>query len=178
MANSIERTGKIFMGTTEKNVPLDDNLLLENAIKRRNEETEVKKAGELFIEARKAKQAEIEAKLETLEMLSVGPKVIILPYAENPYTKLVSDSGLLMPTTMDFKNPETGEIEKPQNGIMCAKVIEIGPEVKYLRVGDDIYYDDRTAVPIPFFMQGYKVIAEGNALTVINEGLRERYNMK
>ena len=112
-------------------------------------------------------------------MLSVGPKVIILPYAENPYTKFVSDSGnILMPTSLTFKNPDTGEEEKPEKGVMCARVIEIGPEVKYLKVGDDIYYDDRTAIPIPFFMQGYKVIAELNALTVINEGLKQRYNME
>lgn len=177
MANSIERTGKIFMGRGLSSLE-NEELMLGNALRKKKEEDEVKEAGQKFLEARKAKQAEIEAKLETLEMLSVGPKVIILPYAENPYNKLVSDGGLLLPTSMDFKNPDTGEVEKAQNGITCAKVIEIGPEVKYLKPGDDIYYDDRTAIPIPFFSQGYKVIAELNALTVINDGLKKRYNME
>lgn len=178
MANSIERTGKIFMGGGLSSLE-NEELMLGNALRKKKEEDEVKEAGQKFLEARKTKQAEIEAKLSTLEMLSVGPKVIILPYAENPYTKFVSDGGnIIIPTSMNFKNPETGEIEKPQNGIMCAKVIEVGPEVKYLKEGDDIYYDDRTAIPIPFFMQGYKVIAELNALTVINSGLKKRYNME
>lgn len=176
MANSIERTGKIFMGPA--NQKFDESLLLENASKRKKEEEAAAQAAELLIKAEQEKQKEIEAKLETLEMLSVGPKVIILPYVKNPYRKTVSKGGILIDYDGEFKNPDTGEEDKMQKGIMCAKVIEIGPEVKYLKPGDDIYYLANSALPIPFFNQGYQVIAEQNALTVLNQGLRARYNME
>ncbi len=176
MANSIERTGRIFMGTSK--LDFDESLLLENASKKRKDEELAKQAAELLIAAETEKQKEIEAKLETLEMLSVGPKVVILPYVKNPYRKLISEGGILIDYDGEFKNPDTGENDKMEKGIRCAKVIEIGPEVKYLKPGDDIYYVSNSALPIPFFNQGYQVIAEQNALTVLNEGLRKRYNME
>lgn len=46
-----------------------------------------------------------------------------------------------------FNNPDSGELDTLQELVACAKVIEIGPECKYVKPGDDVYYDPRTCYP-------------------------------
>lgn len=166
-----EAAGKVYLS----NGLGDESLLLENAIEARKREKDEKKAAELLIAAEKAKQEELLAKMDKLELIPLGPRVIILPYTRNPYRKTITESGILIDYEGSFKNPESGESDKLPDGIKCAKVIEVGPDTKFLKEGDDIFYDARTIQPIPFFLQGYYVVAEQNVLTVINEGLKERF---
>lgn len=174
MAKSLnEAAGKIYMGKNLRPILDDDSLLLENQLKRK----ELEDANNLLVEVEKAKQKEIEAKLEKLEILPLGSRIILLPYLRNPYRKIVSDGGILIDYDGSFTNPDSGEQDKLPQGIVCGKVIEIGPECKWVKPGDDIYYDSRTTLPIPFYSQGYHTLAEQQVLCVLNEELKKRFKM-
>jgi hypothetical protein len=109
-------------------------------------------------------------------MLPMFNKVILLPYPNNPYKKSIEGS-IIVEYNGDFMNPDSGEKDKLQELVGCAKVIEVGPEVKYVKAGDDIYYDPRTCYPVPFMSLGYKLTTEPQILCVLNENLKERFKM-
>lgn len=143
---------------------------------KRRLEKEVEEANKKLVELEKQKQEELDAKMERLELLPMYDKVILLPYPRNPYRKLV-ENGLIVSYTGDFNNPDSGEKDTLDTLVGCAKIIEIGPLTKYLRVGDDVFYDTRTCYPVPFLKMGYKTTQENQILCVLNEGLKERFNM-
>jgi len=176
MGNSIEKTGKFYYGDQAPKV--DESLLLDKAIKKRDEEASIKKANELLMAARIAKQKEIDEKVERLEMLPIGNKVILLPYPENPYKKIVTNSGIITDYNGEFLNPDSGEKDTLATGVACAKVIEVGPECLWAIPGDDVYYITGTAMKIPFYSQGYVTLSEIQLLCILNEGLKERFSKK
>ena len=55
--------------------------------------------------------------------------------------------------------------------------LKLGPDVKHVKVGDDVYYDSRTAYPLPFMNLGYKVTSEPQIIAIINNNLKERMGM-
>lgn len=175
MGNSIEKTGKFYYGEgITKRSGSKDDLLLENVLKKQEVEKAAKEASQILLEAKKAKQKELEERLKTLEMLPIGSKVVILPYPENPYKKVITESGILIDYDGSFKNPDSGEQDKLKQGIQCAKVIEVGPDCKVVRLGDDVFYESRATAPLPFFSLGYEVLVEGNIFVILNEGLQAR----
>lgn len=139
--------------------------------KRRADEKEA--AQKLLIEAKKAKQKELEDKAEVIEFLPQGNKIIILPYPENPYKKLM-EGEIIVDGGEFFQNPDTGEWDKSAPGIMCGKIIEVGPQCKEAMVGDDIFYESRTVITVPFMGAGYVLTSEGNIHVFINEHLKEK----
>ena len=143
------------------------------------DEKEAKSTFEKLFEIEKAKQDEIDAKIEKLELIPMRANVLILPYPSNPYRKILDkETGIYFAENKYYKNPDTGEMDEQKLGIGCAKVVEVGPECKYVTIGDDIYYDTRTVVPIPFYGNPYKLLTEPQILCVLNENLKERFNMK
>jgi hypothetical protein len=173
-----EQASKFFMGgntSNYKNLILPQNPFTKEREKQIEEE-EAKKARDLLIELETAKQEELKKKLQTLEMLPMFNKVILLPYPNNPYKKSIEGS-IIVEYNGDFMNPDSGEKDKLQELVGCAKVIEVGPEVKYVKAGDDIYYDPRTCYPVPFMSLGYKLTTEPQILCVLNENLKERFKM-
>lgn len=170
-----EQNGKFFMGNRADNLIVPESPFKNEfeKLQREKEEEEVRK---LLFEAEKTKQEEINRKLQNLEMLPMGNRVIILPYPVNPYRKVVEGS-IIVDYTGSFKNPDTGEMDNLKELVGCAQVIEVGQEVKYLKPGDDIYYDTRTIYPVPFMSLGYKITSEPSVLCVLNESLKERFKM-
>lgn len=167
-----EQMGKYFMSNRSNlEVPT-----IKDAAERLKEEKAAEEIRKALFEAEKNKQAEINKKLETLEMLPMMNKIILQPYPVNPYRKVVEGS-LIVEYTGAFKNPDSGEDDKLQELVGCAKIIEVGPECKYLKPGDDVYYDTRTVYPVPFMSMGYKLTSEPQILCVLNEKLKERFNM-
>ena len=63
-----------------------------------------------------------------------------------------------------------------KTGFDEATVIEVAPDCKFVKEGDIIYYRRVSAVPIPFFRQGFEVVSENSIQVVINEGLKKRFN--
>ena len=167
-----EQMGKYFMSNRSNlEVPT-----IKDAAERLKEEKAAEEIKKALFEAEQNKQAEINKKIETLEMLPMMNKIILQPYPVNPYRKVVEGS-LIVDYTGAFKNPDSGEDDKLQELVGCAKIIEVGPECKYLKPGDDVYYDTRTVYPVPFMSMGYRLTSEPQILCVLNEKLKERFNM-
>lgn len=176
MSKKEELNGKFYMNTSKSNLISMENPILKEAEKLR----EGKKAQELcdiLIEADKNKQKELEEKLETLELIPNGNKILILPYPTNPYRKIITKTGILTSWDGEFKNPDSGEMDKLDTFVGCAKVIEIGPDCRLGKVGDDLFYDTRSVYPIPFMSLGYQLTSEPQVLVWINDGLKERFKM-
>ena len=200
MSKKEELTGKYYMGinqekinntrksgvdAAEKLFGVNHNKLIlpkndiEIMAEQMRDEKEAKSTFERLFEIEKAKQEEIDAKIEKLELIPMRANVLILPYPSNPYRKIIDkETGIYFAENKYYKNPDTGEMDEQKLGIGCAKVVEVGPECKYVAIGDDIYYDTRTVVPIPFYGNPYKLLTEPQILCVLNENLKERFNMK
>lgn len=171
-----EASGKFFMGknlTESKSGLIIPKSPFKDDLEKMKLEKDAEEAKKKLIDAEKAKQEEIQERAEKLELLPMGTKVIILPYPRNPYRKIM-EGNIFVDYTGNFKNPDTGEWDKEKELISCAKVIEVGPDCKYVQAGDDIYYDTRTTYPLPFMSMGYHVTSEQQIIAFLNEGLKER----
>ena len=127
------------------------------------------------------KAQEVTERMQSMEIMPSGMYILCKPYAKNPYQKIeVTNSGLVIPEyTGKFLNPDTGEMDQEEMLTIVASVLEVGPLVKYIREGDDIYYRKHQGVPVPFFRQGLEVVAETQVQVIINSGLKERFkNLK
>ena len=138
------------------------------------EKREMEELNNILLEAEKQKQKEIDEKADKLEMIRMQNRVILMAYPENPYRKIV-DGNIIVDYHGDFLNPDSGEKDKLKVLVGCAKVIEVGPECKYVKPGDDVYYDTRTVYPLPFMSLGYVITSESQLLCVLNEGLKDRF---
>lgn len=121
---------------------------------------------------------DIISRSNQLEIMPMAGYVLVKPYTVNPYNKItVSEGGLITDGGFNptFKNTDTGEIEESENIMRVADVLEVGPNVKYVKEGDNVYYKKFSEVPIPFFKQGLCVVHENNIMAVINENLKERW---
>lgn len=167
--------GKFFMGNRKDNLIVPESPFT-NEFEKLKREKEAEEAQKMLLELEKQKQEEVNKKLETLELLPMGNKLVLLPYPTNPYRKIMEGS-IIVDYTGAFKNPDTGEMDTHKELVGCAKVIEVGPECKYLQPGDDIYYDTRTTYPVPFMSLGYQLTSEPQILCVLNSGLKERFKM-
>ena len=171
--NGIDKNiGEIF-STCKNN--FSDVPTIEDAAEKLKKENYAKELKKALFEAEKTKQEEINKKIEKLEMLPLYNKIIIQPYPVNPYRKVV-EGNIIVDYTGGFRNPDSGEDDTLDTFVGCAKIIETGPEVKYLKVGDDVYYDTRTVYPVPFMSLGYRLTTEPQILCVLNENLKERFN--
>ena len=134
-----------------------------------------------------AKRAQIEEQIreatknkeraETLEIAPLGAYILVKLYDQNPYDTLkVSDSGLILPSFEGRVFDKESGTEKTLDKVTeIAHVIEVGPDVTYVREGDDIMFRAGGQSPIPFLRQGFWVIHQNNVLVTINEGLQARF---
>ena len=171
MGNELDRVrGKWNMG---ENLIIPTNPIAVEAEKLRKEK-EAKEVAEKLKEIHLAKQKEIEERLEGLELIPNGNRLVLMPYPRNPYVKVMTESGIFIEPNGTYFNTDTGEFDEADELVACAKVIEVGPEVKYVKIGDDVYYDSRTAYPLPFMNLGYKVTSEPQIVAIINNELKIR----
>lgn len=114
------------------------------------------------------------------EIKPMFSRVLVKPFKQNPFQKMVVKNGLIIDaggyTPHTEKNPVTGRYEEQKEFIVTGCVIEVGPDVKYLKEGDVIYYRIDTAVPVPFFKQGLVSLDEKQIIAVVAESLTERFN--
>lgn len=109
------------------------------------------------------------------EIMPLYSFVMIEFYDEDPYDKKYTESGLKL-TEDVFENPDTGNLDKKEFPVKTAKVIDVGPDAKFVRQGDDVMVDSRTCRPIRFMGNIYFIVGEQNIITVIAENLKERLN--
>ena len=173
MSTKETANGKFFMGDRVDDLVITPENPFTEALKKKQLEEAEQEARKLYLDLEKQKQDEINKKLETLELIPIGNKIILLPYPKNPYRKVVSGQ-IIVDFDGSFLNPDSGESDKLKELVGCAKVIEVGPEVKWTKEGDDVYYDTRTVYPMPFMSLGYVETSEPSLLAIMNEGLKER----
>lgn len=130
--------------------------------------------------AMKESQDKIEYDINTAEIKPMYSRIIFTPFKNNPFQKIVTQGNIIIDTGgynphVD-KNPITGKNEEMDPFIRTGAVQEIGPEVKYIQPGDVIFYRKDTAIPVPFFKQGFYSIDEHQVISIVNEGLTERFN--
>ena len=123
----------------------------------------------------------INNNVENIEIMPIGSYLLVKPFSENPFQRIVKDSksGLILDLggqKPEYKNTDNGEIEEEESFIIVAVVQEVGPECKYIKPGDTIMYTKPSAVPVPFYKQGLALVNEMRVLVVINEGLTKRFN--
>ena len=125
-------------------------------------------------------QEEIQYDIEKAEIKPMFSRIIVKPLAINPFQKVQMKGSLIVDaggyTPHAELNPMSGKYEEQKEFIVTGYVVEVGPETKYLKEGDVIYYRRDTVVPVQFFKQGLVSLAENQVIAVVNEGLTERFN--
>lgn len=125
-------------------------------------------------------QDKIEYDINKAEIKPMFARVLVQPFKVNPFQKMKVENGLIIDTggytPHTQLNEQTGRYEEQKQFIVTGCVIEVGPEVKYLKEGDVIFYRVDTAVPVPFFKQGFVSLAESQIIAVVNEGLQDRFD--
>lgn len=107
------------------------------------------------------------------EVMPMGCNVMVELYAENPYEEKETEDGLKL-TGGKFDNPDTGNRDRKDQSIFAAQVIEVGPETKHVKVGDDCVFPLYCAKPLPFGKHFYFIVAEPNILAVMADDLSSR----
>lgn len=125
----------------------------------------------------------INNNVENIEIMPIGNYILVKQFEENPFQKIIRDSksGLIIDTggfAPEYKNTDNGQIEEEKSFIFVGVIQEIGPECKWCKPGDAVFYTKPSAVPVPFYKQNLQLINETRVLAVVNEGLTERFNNK
>lgn len=159
---------------------LDEMINYQKAEKFNNQVEEYIEKFDKHSELLKQYTESVKANMNTIEIKPMFSRVLIKPFEHNPFQQIkISNSGLITDLggmTPTYKSNDTGEWEEEKQFIVTGTVIDVGPECKYLAEGDVIFYRVDTAVPVPFFKQGLVSISENQAISVVNEGLTERFN--
>lgn len=125
-------------------------------------------------------QNEVQYDIEKAELKPMFSRIIVKPLTHNPFQKVQVQGSIIVDaggyTPHAELNPVSGQYEEQREFIVTGCVVEVGPETKYLKEGDVIYYRRDTVVPVPFFKQGLVSLAENQVIAVVNEGLTERFN--
>lgn len=171
--NTLMGNGEVFIMT-----PTVNEMAKKEATIKFNQQIEEAKADwDAKIEEQEKHAKEMEEKMKDLQIVPINSYVLVQPYAKNPFQKMkVTESGLIIPEyTGTFKNPDSGMEDQEENLSVQALVIEASPLCKFVKEGDIIYYRRACGVPIPFFNQGFEVVAEQQIQVVVNSGLKDRY---
>lgn len=158
-----------------------DNLIAQKNARKFNDQVEeynskLEENNKTFKEA----QDQVAYDINKAEIKPMFSRIIVQPFKVNPFQKVETKGSIIVDaggyTPHAQINPMTGKYEEQKQFIVTGCVIEIGPDTKYLREGDVIYYRVDTAVPVPFFKQGFISLDEKQVIAVVNEGLSERFN--
>ena len=123
----------------------------------------------------------INSNVENIEIMPIGNYVLVKQFEENPFQRIVRDSksGLIIDTggfSPEYKNTDNGQIEEEEQFIKVGIVQEVGPECKWCKEDDAIFYTKPSAVPVPFYKQNLQLVNETRILAIVNENLKERFN--
>ena len=180
IAKKLLGTDSNFTSVNMKENSLDSLIKKEKA---RKFNSEVEKYNEKLEQNNKdfeESQDKVEYDISKAEIKPMFSRILVQPFKVNPFQKMKIENGLIIDTggytPHTQLNEQTGRYEEQKQFIVTGCVIEVGPEVKYLKEGDVIFYRVDTAVPVPFFKQGFVSLAESQIIAVVNEGLQDRFN--
>lgn len=89
---------------------------------------------------------------------------IIVNILENPYLPKVKIEGYIDIKKQDPKNP------MPKDSIFFGKVLEIGPEAKDIKVGDEVFFSEYAGIKVPFYDNGFVVIRDVEVICTVRDG--------
>ena len=180
IAKELLGTDSNFTSVNMKENSLDSLIKKEKA---RKFNSEVEKYNEKLEQNNKdfeESRDKVEYDISKAEIKPMFSRILVQPFKVNPFQKMKVENGLIIDTggytPHTQLNEQTGRYEEQKQFIVTGCVIEVGPEVKYLKEGDVIFYRVDTAVPVPFFKQGFISLAENQIIAVVNEGLQDRFN--
>lgn len=102
---------------------------------------------------------------KTIKM--TGTRMLLDLYEENPYEMKETESGFKL-SKGEFDNPDTGDRDVKNPGILCAKVVEVGPECKVVKPENDIYVVTSGLRPVTINDKTYAVTFEENVILVFD----------
>ena len=123
---------------------------------------------------------ELVSDMNQLEICPVYDNILIKQYDTNPFQQIKRDekSGLIIDTgglLPEYKAKEDGQQHEEEEIIKVGVVIEAGPDCKYIKNGDVVFYLKNSALPIPFYKLGFYKINEHNVQAVVNSDLTKRF---
>lgn len=180
IARELLGTDSNFTSVNMKENSLDSLIKKEKARKFNSEVEQYNEKLEQNHKDFKDSQDKIEYDINKAEIKPMFARVLVQPFKVNPFQKMKVENGLIVDTggytPHTQLNEQTGRYEEQKQFIVTGCVIEVGPEVKYLKEGDVIFYRVDTSVPVPFFKQGFVSLAESQIIAVVAENLTERFN--
>ena len=180
IARELLGTDSNFTSVNMKENSLDSLIKKEKASKFNSEVEKYNEKLEQNNKDFKESQDKVEYDISKAEIKPMFSRILVQPFKVNPFQKIKVENGLIIDTggytPHTQLNEQTGRYEEQKQFIVTGCVVEVGPEVKYLKEGDVIFYRVDTAVPVPFFKQGFVSLAECQIIAVVNEGLQDRFN--
>lgn len=180
IAKELLGTDSNFTSVNMKENSLDSLIKKEKARKFNSEVEKYNEKLEQNNKDFKESQDKVEYDISKAEIKPMFSRILVQPFKVNPFQKMKVENGLIIDTggytPHTQLNEQTGRYEEQKQFIVTGYVVEVGPEVKYLKEGDVIFYRVDTAVPVPFFKQGFVSLAESQIIAVVNEGLQDRFN--
>ena len=180
IAKELLGTDSNFTSVNMKENSLDSLIKKEKA---RKFNSEVEKYNEKLEQNNKdfeESRDKVEYDISKAEIKPMFSRILVQPFKVNPFQKMKVENGLIIDTggytPHTQLNEQTGRYEEQKQFIVTGCVVEVGPEVKYLKEGDVIFYRVDNEVPVPFFKQGFVSLAESQIIAVVNEGLQDRFN--
>lgn len=157
------------------------DVMKDEAVKKINKEMEVyADAFNKHTEALEESVNKLSLNPEDVEIMPIGNYVLVKEFKTNPFQRIVRDSngiitdlGGMAPI---FKNTDNGKIEEEEQFIITGAIQEVGPECKWLKPGDAVFFMKPAMIPVPFYKSGLVVINENKIIAVVNEGLSKRFN--
>ena len=122
---------------------------------------------------------ELSKDINGLEILPMGSYALIKPFESNPFQRVKVESGIITDLggyTPTYKSHEDGQIHEEEHFIHVGTVIDTGWKCEFLKAGDVVFYTTASEAMVPFFKQGFVVVAESRIMAVVNEKLTERKN--
>lgn len=180
IARELLGTDSNFTSVNMKENSLDSLIKKEKASKFNSEVEKYNEKLEQNNKDFKESQDKVEYDISKAEIKPMFSRILVQPFKVNPFQKIKVENGLIIDTggytPHTQLNEQTGRYEEQKQFIVTGCVVEVGPEVKYLKEGDVIFYRVDTAVPVPFFKQGFVSLAESQIIAVVNESLQDRFN--
>lgn len=183
--NNNEKVASNIAGeTTTRVMTLDgktaDDIIRENNVNKFNDRVDTYKER---LDKHSASLDEFAEKLSDkildIEIMPLGSYVLVRELEENPFQRIVKQGGIITDLggmKPEYKNTDSGEWEEEEQFIKVGIVQEVGPETRYLREGDAVFYPKNATIPVPFYKQKLIQINETRVLAVVNEKLTERFN--
>jgi len=92
---------------------------------------------------------------------------IVLIAKPNPYIPKKTKSGIHKVET--FRNSSTNETVKIEASTIFAEVVEIGPSVTQVAIGDEVIINRHAGIAVDFYEGHFVIIHEGDVILKITE---------